>query len=236
MATNTNIIIAVDGASSTGKSTLAKDIARRLRIKYIDSGAMYRAVTLYALRKKIYNPETGKVKEQQLKKVLPELTIDFYMDPLKGEQSTLLNGEVVEDEIREMEVNESVSQISQLNFVREKLVEKQRAFGLEGGVVMDGRDIGTVVFPHANVKLYLTASAEVKAKRRFEELRQKGYKVSLEEVKENVTKRDQMDETREESPLRKAPDAVVIDNSNLDRKQQLEEAMKIIREKTGIIH
>ena len=229
-----SLIIAVDGYSSTGKSTLARDLARYFRIRYIDSGAMYRAVTLYALRKGIYDARSDKLDEERLKKVMPSLEIDFLVDETTGQQSTLLNGENVEQDIRTMEVSESVSQISKIKFVREKLVEKQRAFGNKGGVVMDGRDIGTVVFPGADVKIFLTASAEVRAKRRYEELKEKGYEVTWQEVLNNVRQRDDMDEQREESPLKKALDAVMLDNSNLSREEQLSEALRIVRETTGI--
>ncbi|MCF8335798.1 MAG: (d)CMP kinase [Bacteroidales bacterium] len=229
-----NIIIAVDGYSSTGKSTLARDLAHYFRFKYIDSGAMYRAVTLYLLRNGIYDPQNKSLDETRLGNDLPYINIDFHVDKASGLQTILLNGEEVEQLIRTMEISESVSQISRVKFIREKLVEKQRAFAEEGALVMDGRDIGTVVFPNADVKIFLTASPEVRAKRRFDELKQKGYEVTLDEVMDNVRQRDYMDEYREESPLKKASDAVMLDNSNLNRKEQLDEAIEIIRRYTQI--
>ncbi|MFP4621045.1 MAG: (d)CMP kinase [Bacteroidales bacterium] len=225
------LIIAVDGYSSTGKSTLARDLAHYFKIKYIDSGAMYRAVTLYSLRKGIYLPDDDKLDEYRLKQEMPSIHIDFSVDEHSGMQTTLLNGENVEQMIRTLEVSESVSRISQVKFVREKLVGKQRAFAEEGGLVMDGRDIGTVVFPNADVKIFLTASPDVRAKRRFDELKQKGYDISFEEVMENVRQRDHMDENRQESPLRKASDAILLDNSVLTRQEQLEKAVEIIKKK-----
>ena len=232
MSGKKDLIITVDGYSSTGKSTLARDLARHFRIRYIDSGAMYRAVTLYALRNGIYDPQNGNLNDEMLEREIPSLEIDFLVDETTGAQSTTLNGENVEQAIRTMEVSGAVSQISKVKLVREKLVEKQRTFGEIGGVVMDGRDIGTVVFPGADVKIFLTASAEVRAKRRYEELKEKGYKVTWDEVLNNVRQRDYLDEHREESPLRKAPDAVLLDNSELDREEQFEEALKIVRKKT----
>jgi len=234
MITVQRLIIAVDGYSSTGKSTLARDMARHFRIKYIDSGAMYRAVTLYSLRNGLYDPRKEIVDEDRLKEALPFIDIDFHVDDKSGEQSTMLNGEDVEQLIRTMEVNKAVSQISQVKFVREKMVEKQRAFAEEGGLVMDGRDIGTVVFPDADVKIFLTASSGVKAQRRFDELKQKGYEVNWDEVFQNVRERDYMDENRDESPLRKARDALLLDNSHLTREEQLAKALEIVRSKTGI--
>ncbi|MGM0532496.1 MAG: (d)CMP kinase [Bacteroidota bacterium] len=234
MAKMNKLIIAVDGYSSTGKSTLARDLARHFKIKYIDSGAMYRAVTLYSLRNGLYSPQEGRVDEAKLKQELPFIHIDFHVDEKSGEQSTILNGENVEQLIRTMEVNEAVSQISQVKIVREKMVEKQRTFDEEGGLVMDGRDIGTVVFPDANVKIFLTASPGVRAQRRFDELKQKGYDVTWNEIFDNVKQRDYLDEHRKESPLRKAHDAVVLDNSHLTRKEQLEMALRIVWKKTGI--
>ena len=227
------MIVAVDGYSSTGKSTLAKDLARHFGIKYIDSGAMYRAVTLYALRHKLYDPAGGHLDEKGLRDALEQIDIDFLVDTTNQQQYLLLNGEHVEQEIRQMEVSQSVSMISRYGFVRRRLVDKQRAFGHHDSLVMDGRDIGTVVFPGADVKIFMTASVEVRARRRYEELVAKGYRVSLEEVRKNVEERDHMDETRQESPLRKAGDAIVIDNSHLTRQEQLQKALQIIEEKTG---
>ncbi len=229
-----HLIVAIDGYSSTGKSTLAMDVAQWLNIKYIDSGAMYRAVALYVLRQNIYNSEIHSLNESQLKQELPFLYIDFQIHQKTGMQSILLNGKDEENAIRTMEVSRLVSRISQLKFVRDLLVQKQRAFAREGGVVMDGRDIGTVVFPEADVKFFLTASEEVRARRRYEELKQKGYTIEMNEIKDNIRERDHMDLTRQESPLQKAPDSQVIDNSQLSRAEQLEMAIKIIAENTGL--
>lgn len=233
MIERNTLIVAVDGYSSTGKSTLARDIARHYAIKYIDSGAMYRAVTLYALRQKLYDPVSGQLDEERLMEALEKIDIDFLVDPESHQQYVLLDGENVEQEIRQMEVSQSVSMISRYGFIRRKLVDKQRGFARRDSLVMDGRDIGTVVFPAADVKIFMTASAEVRARRRYEELIGKGYQVSLEEVGKNVEERDHIDETREESPLRKADDAIVIDNSHLSRQEQLQKAIQIIEEKTG---
>lgn len=227
------MIVAVDGYSSTGKSTLARDIARHYAIKYIDSGAMYRAVTLFALRQKLYDPARDQLNAERLREALEQIDIDFLVDPRNHQQYVLLDGENVEQEIRQMEVSQSVSMISRYGFIRRKLVDKQRAFARRDSLVMDGRDIGTVVFPGADVKIFMTASAEVRTRRRYDELRGKGYHVSLEEVRRNVEERDHIDETREESPLRKAGDAIVIDNSHLSRHEQLQKAVQIIEEKTG---
>lgn len=226
------MIIAVDGYSSTGKSTLAKDIARCYSIKYIDSGAMYRAVTLLAIREGYYDPATRQLDEPGLRKALDSIHLDFSVDVAGGTQYLVMNGENVEDEIRRMEVSQSVSLISRYRLVRDQLVEKQRAFGQTGSLVMDGRDIGTVVFPRADVKIFMTASPEVRARRRYAELIAKGVEVDFVEVKKNVQERDYIDENREESPLRQANDAVVIDNSSLTREEQLERALEIIRQRT----
>ena len=228
MSRRKNMIIAVDGYSSTGKSTLAKDIARHYGIKHIDSGAMYRAVTLFALRTGVYDPQARQLQEETLQAAMEGLILDFYMDTIEQKQYLMMNGENVEDEIRRMEVSQSVSFISKYRFVREKLVEKQRAFAENDSLVMDGRDIGTVVFPQADVKIFMTAAVEVRARRRYEELLEKGVEVNYDEVSRNVEERDRIDENREVSPLRKAPDAVVIDNSHISREEQLRQALQII--------
>ncbi len=233
MNQNKRMIVAVDGYSSTGKSTLARDIARYFRIKYIDSGAMYRAITLYALREGLYDRANATINEKALRKALEHLTLDFELDTDSGQQAILLNGEDVEREIRQMEVSQWVSSVSQYRFIREKLVEKQRAFARTDSLVMDGRDIGTVVFPQADVKIFMTASLEVRTQRRFKELQEKGQHVSLEEVRHNVAERDRIDQNRSESPLRKAPDAEVIDNSHLSRQEQLQQAIDMIVKKMG---
>jgi len=225
------IIIAVDGYSSTGKSTLARDIARHFRIKYIDSGAMYRAVTLFALRAGLYDPASQRLDEDQMQKALENLHVDFFLDESTAEQYIMMNGENVEEEIRRMEVSQNVSMISRYGFIRKQMVEKQRAFARDDSLVMDGRDIGTVVFPRAQVKIFMTASLDVRAQRRYQELRDKGLEVDYEEVNRNVKERDRIDENRTESPLRKAPDAAVIDNSHISRQKQLQLALRIIRER-----
>lgn len=212
------IIIAIDGHSSSGKSTMAKNLAKKIGYTYIDSGAMYRAVTLFCLRNGLITD--GKVDEEALKKGLPSLDISFRPNAATGRPDTLLNGEVIEKEIRGMSVSENVSTIATLGFVRRALVEKQQAMGVNKGVVMDGRDIGTVVFPKAELKIFVTASPEVRAQRRVDELNAKGQPASYEEVLANVKKRDFIDSTRSDSPLRKADDAKLLDNSDLSPEQQ----------------
>ena len=221
------LIIAVDGFSSTGKSTLAQDIARHFQIRYIDSGAMYRAVTLYALKNQLIDPQSG-INKEALQQVLEKIVIDFRRSADTNQQDIYLNGEIVSKAIREMGVNNQVSHISKLGFVREKMVEKQREFAREGGVIMDGRDIGTVVFPNADVKFFITAKASIRADRRFKELQEKGIEANYEEILENIKERDSIDQNRSVSPLKKAPDAVEIDNSSLSRNEQLQRALEII--------
>ena len=198
------IIIAIDGHSSSGKSTMAKDLAREIGYIYIDTGAMYRAVTLYCLRKGYIQGDT--IQEEALTET--------------GRPDTYLNGEKVEKEIRSMEVADKVSLIAALGFVRRAMVAKQQEMGKAKGIVMDGRDIGTVVFPDAELKVFVTASPEVRARRRLEELQAKGEQTTYEEVLANVKKRDYIDSTREESPLRQAPDALVLDNSEMTIPEQ----------------
>ena len=212
------IVIAIDGHSSSGKSTMAKDLAKAVGYTYIDTGAMYRAVTLYALRHGFFKEE--QVDEQALEAAIGQIQISFQYDPAIGRAVTLLNGENVEEEIRGMEVANHVSAIAALGFVRRALVAKQQEMGKAKGIVMDGRDIGTVVFPDAELKLFITASPEVRAQRRVDELKAKGQEVSYEEVLENVRKRDLIDSTRAESPLRQAEDALVLDNSNMTIAEQ----------------
>lgn len=212
------IVIAIDGHSSSGKSTMAKELAQEIGYVYIDTGAMYRAVTLYALRQGYI--QGNSINEKALEADMPRLSITFQSNPGIGKSDTFLNGEDVEKEIRGMEVANKVSLVASMGFVRKAMVAQQQAMGKEKGIVMDGRDIGTVVFPHAELKLFVTASPEVRAQRRVDELLAKGEKVSYEEVLENVKKRDFIDSTREESPLRKADDAIVLDNSNMSRAEQ----------------
>lgn len=211
------IIVAVDGYSSSGKSTMAKALARAVGYRYIDSGAMYRAVTLYALRHGMINAK-GDVDTSLVTASLDRVSIDFMITP-EG-QHTMLNGEDVEREIRSMQVSEHVSPIAAIPAVRHALVRLQQQFGRERGIVMDGRDIGTTVFPDAELKIFVNASAETRAQRRFQELVAKGSAVNYEEVLANVVHRDHIDETREESPLRKAADAVMLDNSTMTEDEQ----------------
>ena len=212
------IVIAIDGHSSSGKSTMAKDLAKAIGYTYIDTGAMYRAVTLYALRHQLFAGD--QIDEAALQAALPALEIAFRMNAESGRPDTYLNGENVEKEIRGMEVANHVSPVAALGFVRKALVAKQQTMGKEKGIVMDGRDIGTVVFPEAELKLFVTASPEVRAQRRVDELKAKGMPASYEEVLANVKQRDFIDSTRAESPLRQAPDAVVLDNSHMSLAEQ----------------
>lgn len=212
------ITIAIDGHSSSGKSTMAKDLAREIGYIYIDSGAMYRAVTLYALQHGLISE--GQIDEQSLQKAIPEIDISFQSNNETGRPDTYLNGVNVEREIRSMEVADWVSPIAKLGFVRRAMVAAQQEMGRNKGVVMDGRDIGTVVFPDAELKLFVTASAEIRAQRRLDELRAKGEAASYDEILENVKTRDHIDSTREESPLRQADDALVLDNSNMSPTEQ----------------
>ena len=231
------INIAVDGVSSSGKSTMAKDLAKIIGYLYIDSGAMYRAVTLYCLQNRIINDDKT-IDEEKLKAQLPNIHIEFKLNPKTGRPVTYLNGENVEEEIRGMEVSSLVSPVSAIGFVRKEMVKQQQAMSLKKGVVMDGRDIGTVVFPNAELKIFVTASPELRAKRRVDELRARGNKdTTYEEVLENIKYRDHHDKNRAESPLRKANDAIELDNSTINIEQQLQWAVdmyhKTIGEKNG---
>ncbi len=212
------ITIAIDGHSSSGKSTMAKDLAREIGYTYIDTGAMYRAVTLYALRHHLFEGDT--IQEAALKQALPDIQIAFRPNEATSRPDTYLNGLCVEQEIRGMEVADHVSQVAALGFVREALVAKQQEMGRAKGVVMDGRDIGTVVFPDAELKFFITASPEVRAQRRMAELQAKGESASYEEVLANIRKRDYLDTHREVGPLRQAEDARVLDNSNMTIPEQ----------------
>lgn len=222
------IIIAVDGHSSCGKSTLSKQLAQKLRYNYIDTGAMYRAVTLFALRNKlIINKE---VNTERLIQKLPEIKITFTYNEKEEKSDTILNGENIENEIRQLEVSNYVSPVATIKEVRQSMVKLQKAMGIEKGIVMDGRDIGTVVFPKAELKIFMTASDEVRAQRRFDELTNKGLQVTFDEVLKNIVERDHIDSTRAESPLHKANDAIVLDNSNLTRDEQLEWVLNKVKE------
>lgn len=211
------IIIAIDGYSSSGKSSMAKALASKIGYRYIDSGAMYRAVTLWAMRNGLV--ANGNVDRNGLIANLSKINIDFQVMP-DGKQHTLLNGEDVEELIRRMDVSSNVSQVSVIPEVRHKLVDLQQELGKGKGIVMDGRDIGTTVFPHAEMKVFVTASVETRAQRRLQELVAKGIPANYEEVFANVAQRDHIDETREESPLRKAADAVTLDNSTMSVEAQ----------------
>lgn len=217
--TNSRIIVAIDGHSSCGKSTIAKAVAARFGYVFIDSGAMYRAVTLFALRHNLISE--GEVKAQLLIDLLPEIKIEFRFNPQNQRSDTYLNGENVEDEIRQLPVSQNVSPVATIAEVRAAMVRLQQEMGKNKGIVMDGRDIGTVVFPEAELKLFVTASAEIRARRRFDELSAKGEAVSYVEILQNVQERDRIDSTREASPLRKAADALVLDNSHMTREEQL---------------
>lgn len=214
------IVIAIDGFSSSGKSTMAKDLAQTIGYTYIDTGAMYRAVTLYCLQNGIITDkgiDTGLLKSE-----IEKIRIDLEKNPKTGKRETFLNGINVEEDIRKMEVANWVSPIATIGFVRQALVALQQKMGERKGIVMDGRDIGTVVFPNAELKLFITASPEVRAQRRVDELKAKGEQVSYDEVLENIKMRDHIDSTRNESPLKQAPDAIVLDNSNMTIDEQKE--------------
>lgn len=220
------IIVAIDGHSSCGKSTMAKQLAKDIGYVYVDTGAMYRAVTLYAMRNGMY-PDAG-IQEEALKAVVDagKIQISFKFNAETGRPDTYLNGEKVEDEIRQMEVSNRVSPIAALPFVRALLTEQQQAMGKEKGIVMDGRDIGTAVFPQAEMKVFVTASAQVRAERRYKELLEKAKTqeelaaLNFDEVLKNVEERDYIDSHREVAPLRQAEDAMVLDNSNMTREEQ----------------
>jgi cytidylate kinase len=213
------IIIALDGFSSCGKSTFAKSIAQRLGYIFIDTGAMYRAVTLYALEHGAIR--SGIVDEDEVVKLLSDISITFRFNPHRGASDIYVNGDLVEGKIRTIEVSNCVSPVSSIGAVRHKLVAIQQQMGRKGGVVMDGRDIGTVVFPDAELKIYMTADAMVRAERRFKELTAKGDNVTLEQIYDNVVSRDKADMTRAISPLRKAEDAIVLDNSHMSVEEQM---------------
>jgi cytidylate kinase len=212
------ITIAIDGHSSCGKSTMAKDLAREVGYVYVDTGAMYRSVTLFALRNGLFTADG--IDEETLRQRMPEIKISFKFNAETGRPDTYLNGELVEQEIRTMEVSNHVSPIAALGFVREAMVAQQQQMGKDKGVVMDGRDIGTVVFPDAELKVFVTASAEVRAQRRYDELKGKGMEANYDEILKNVQERDYIDSHREVSPLKKADDAIELDNSNMTIAEQ----------------
>ncbi len=226
---NKQIIIALDGYSSCGKSTFAKAIAAKLGYIFIDTGAMYRAVTLAAVRSEAF--EGGKVNVSQIEALLPTLDIRFEYNPQRGASDIYLGAERVEDEIRTMAVSSRVSTVSSIAAVREKLVALQQKMGQEGGIVMDGRDIGTVVFPSAEIKLFMTAEPKVRAQRRYAELQAKGESVTLESIETNICERDRADEERAISPLRKADDAVILDNTHMSVEEQMEWFLRLYEER-----
>ena len=213
------IIVAIDGHSSCGKSTMAKDLAREVGYIYVDTGAMYRTVTLYALRHGMFQSD-GTVNEEALREAMPTVQVSFVLDPATQLPHACLNGEDVENDIRGMEVSSHVSPIAALPFVREAMTRQQQLMGQAKSIVMDGRDIGTVVFPQAELKVFVTASAEVRAQRRYDELTAKGKTVNYEEILQNVTERDYIDSHRSVAPLRQAPDALLLDNSHLTIAEQ----------------
>ena len=212
------ITIAIDGHSSCGKSTMAKDLAREVGYVYVDTGAMYRSVTLYALRNGLFTNDG--INEEALRQQMANIQISFKFNAETGRPDTYLNGELVEHDIRTMEVSNHVSPIATLGFVREAMVAQQQQMGKDKGVVMDGRDIGTVVFPDAELKVFVTASAKVRAQRRYDELKAKGMEADFDEILKNVEERDYIDSHREVSPLRKADDAIELDNSNMTIAEQ----------------
>ena len=222
-----NFVIAIDGFSSCGKSTVAKALAKELNFVFIDSGAMYRAVTLY-----IQQNQIDINNEQAVSTALENIHIDFIPNPEKTQ--ILLNGTDVSDAIRTMEVSEYVSEVSALKAVRKAMVKQQQDLGMKRNIVMDGRDIGTTVFPNADLKIFMTASPQVRAERRFAELSAKGEVLTMEEVKENLSHRDHIDSTREESPLRQAEDAVVLDNSELNQVEQLNFVIQLVKDRIAL--
>ncbi|PXY41312.1 (d)CMP kinase [Flavobacterium cheongpyeongense] len=223
-----NITIAIDGFSSTGKSTLAKQLAKELAYVYVDTGAMYRAVTLFAMNNNFIKADF--FDKKALINSLPKIKLEFKYNPELGFAEMYLNGENVEKQIRTIEVSSFVSKVAEVSEVRSKLVEQQQEMGTNKAIVMDGRDIGTVVFPMAELKIFMTASAETRAQRRFDELRQKGDNVSYEDVLKNVVERDYIDTHREDSPLVIADDAIEIDNSYLNREEQFTAVLELVNE------
>lgn len=220
-------IIAIDGFSSCGKSTVAKQLAKQLNYTYIDSGAMYRVITLFCMKHNLINQ--AQVDESTLRNRISEVKIHFTFDEVNQQYLTWMNQELVEDEIRSIEVSNNVSLVSKIGFVREKMVALQQEMGEAGGIVMDGRDIGTVVFPNADVKIFMTASVDVRAKRRYDELISKGDSVSYEDVAKNIADRDYIDQNRDIAPLKQAQDAIVLDNSELSREEQLQKLIDIVK-------
>ena len=226
------IIVAIDGHSSCGKSTMAKSLAAQVGYIYVDTGAMYRAVTLFAMRQGLFDAQ-GQPDAARLEALVPKIEVSFRLDPTTNLPLVCLNGEVVEEAVRTLEVSSHVSAIAALPFVREALTRQQQRMGEEKGIVMDGRDIGTVVFPQAELKVFVTASAEVRAQRRFLELTAKGQTVAFEDILRNVQERDYIDSHREVAPLRQADDALVLDNSEMTREEQMQWLLDRFEERTG---
>lgn len=224
------LTIAIDGFSSCGKSTMAKNLARSLGYVYVDTGAMYRAVTLYALRHGLIAND-GQIDVEGLRLAMDDIKITFKFNPETGRPDTYLNGEIVEKEIRSLEVSSHVSPVATLAFVREQMVTQQQAMGKDGGIVMDGRDIGTVVLPNADLKIFVTARAEVRAQRRYDELQAKGMPADYDEILRNVTERDYIDSHREVAPLRKADDAIELDNSEMTIEGQQQWLLDVVEKK-----
>lgn len=224
-----DIIIAIDGYSSCGKSTLAKALAKELQYVYIDTGAMYRAVALYFLRNDVM--KNGEVQLDKVDEALANITLNFQYNNQSNKAETILNGVNVEQEIRGLEVSENVSKVSRIKSIRSKMVELQQNMGQQKRIVMDGRDIGTVVFPDAELKLFMTADEDVRAQRRFKELQEKGENITIEQVKKNIASRDFADTTREENPLKQANDAVVIDNTNITPQEQFDLVMELVKKR-----
>ena len=224
------ITIAIDGFSSCGKSTMAKDLAKKLGYVYVDTGAMYRAVTLYAMRNGLFNAD-GSVKTADLERQMNKINITFKLNKTAERPDTYLNNELVENDIRTLEVSNHVSQNAAVPFIREAMVAQQQRMGKDKGVVMDGRDIGTTVFPEAELKVFVTASAEVRAQRRYDELKEKGMPADFNDILKNVQERDYIDSHREVSPLRKAPDAIELDNSHMTIAEQSAWLMEQVKQK-----
>ncbi|MBL4709656.1 MAG: (d)CMP kinase [Flavobacteriales bacterium] len=222
------IIIAIDGYSSCGKSTIAKALAKRLNYAYVDTGAMYRAVSLYILRAQL---DWKNLSEEELDQTLDQIHISFHFNEESQSSDTYLNGENIEEEIRGKQVSESVSEISQLKTIRKRMVSLQQEAGLNKKMVMDGRDIGTKVFPNAELKLFMTADPKIRAKRRYDELKANGKELNLEEIENNLEKRDYNDTHREENPLRKATDAIKLDNSYMNQEEQLSWVLQLVEDK-----
>jgi cytidylate kinase len=228
-ATTRKIIIAIDGYSSCGKSTISKAIAKQLQYRYIDSGAMYRAVTFFIQQNDISLEQLQSMSPEQIERMMDHVHITFRINHETGLSEVYLNEQNVEQKIRDLKVSDWVSPVSAIPEIRHRLVALQQSYGKEKGIVMDGRDIGTEVFPGAELKIFMTARKEVRAKRRFDEMSEKGFMVTMDEVARNIEDRDYTDTHRAESPLRKAGDAIVLDNSDMNETEQLAFAMNLVR-------